>query len=123
MNHLLKKDINFLCYSPIFSGPKKFDLNEFNAVNIKNYLHAYSLDGFYDGFNKIGYDVSKGIVDYCSDFNCYHLVQPILEHVKEHVLGHQMDWRNNQMIMNVDRRDIRDSFGSLYRDIQLSNIL
>jgi hypothetical protein len=123
MKNLLDKDIPFLCYSPTFSGPKRYWQDEFDAVNIKNYLHAYSLDGFYDGFNKIGFDVSKGIVDYCTEFNCYHLVKPILDSVKDQVQGSRMDWRTNQLIMNVDRQDIRDSFGSLYRDIQLSNIL
>lgn len=123
ISHLQKLEIPFIFYSPVFQNPKKVDEMEFHTVNIKNYLFSYSDEFFYDGFHKINFELTHNLIAYCNRYDCFELVRPIYDQVNKHVQKVDQDWYSMQMIYNVKREDIRDTFNSLYRDIQLSRIM
>jgi len=108
--------------SPLFADPGQ-DNRDFNYINIKNYLKNYSKSQFYDGFSKIDFDFIGNLIDYCKKEKCIELVKDIYLEVNKIVQSKHWDYYTNREFYNNKRDDIRETFNSLYRDIQLQQIL
>jgi hypothetical protein len=122
VKNLQKTDYKFYFISPLFADPGK-DTREYNEVNIKNYLKNYSKIQFYDGFQKIEFDFIGNLIDYCKKENCIELVKDIYNSVNKEVQNKSWDYYTNKQYYDIKRDDIRETFNSLYRDIQLQQIL
>ena len=122
VKNLQKTDIEFYFISPLFADPGQ-DNRDFNYINIKNYLKNYSKSQFYDGFSKIDFDFIGNLIDYCKKEKCIELVKDIYLEVNKIVQSKHWDYYTNRQFYNNKRDDIRETFNSLYRDIQLQQIL
>lgn len=124
IKNAMMNDIKFYLISPLLSNSKiKFDNEELYTMNIENYLNCYSNSIIYDGVKKINFDLIGNLTDYCKEFNCLDKIKEIYLQVNINVQSSYKNWYNNELIYNITRSDIRDEFNSLYRDIQLSQIL
>jgi hypothetical protein len=122
VKNLQKTDYIFYFISPVFADPGQ-DKREYNDINIKNYLRNYSKIQFYDGFQKIEYDFIGNLIDYCKKEKCIELIKDIYENVNKEVQQKSWDYYTNKQYYDIKRDDIRETFNSLYRDIQLQQIL
>lgn len=122
VKNLQKTDYQFYFISPLFADPGQ-DTRDYNEVNIKNYLKNYSKTQFYDGFQKIEFDFIGNLIDYCKKENCIELVKDIYNSVNKDVQNKSWDYYTNKQYYDIKRDDIRETFNSLYRDIQLQQIL
>lgn len=124
IKNLMINNIKFYLISPLVSNKKiKISDEELHNLNIENYLNCYSNNFIYDGVKKINFDIIGNLIDYCVKFNCKDKIKEIYLEVNKHVQLTSRNWYSNELIYNVDRIDIRSEFSSLYRDIQLSQIL
>lgn len=123
-NHLSHLNCDFIFISPLLISPlvKSYSQIEIDAINVKNYLLNYSRSQFYDGFLKIGYDFIGNLIDYCKLYNCEDLIKDIYLDINKIVQKKTLDYYSNKSYYEV-REDIRTTFNSLYRDIQLQKIL
>lgn len=122
VKNIQKTDYSFYFISPVFADPGQ-DKREYNDINIKNYLRNYSKIQFYDGFQKIEYDFIGNLIDYCKKEKCIELIKDIYENVNKEVQQKSWDYYTNKQYYDIKRDDIRETFNSLYRDIQLQQIL
>ncbi len=122
VKNLQKTDYILYFISPVFADPGQ-DKREYNDINIKNYLRNYSKIQFYDGFQKIEYDFIGNLIDYCKKEKCIELIKDIYENVNKEVQQKSWDYYTNKQYYDIKRDDIRETFNSLYRDIQLQQIL
>ena len=122
VKNLQKTKYKFYFISPLFADPGQ-DTREYNEVNIKNYLKNYSKVQFYDGFQKIEFDFIGNLIDYCKKENCIELIKDIYNNVNKEVQSKSWDYYTNKQYYDIKRDDIRETFNSLYRDIQLQQIL
>lgn len=119
-----RNNIEFYLISPLVSNKRiKISDSELHSLNIENYLNCYSNKFIYDGVRKINFDIIGNLIDYCNKFNCKDSIKDIYLVVNKNVQLTSRNWYSNELIYNVDRIDIRNEFNSLYRDIQLSQIL
>jgi hypothetical protein len=121
VKNLQKTDIEFYFISPLFADPGF--RGDFNVVNINNYLKDYSKSQFYDGFEKIEFDFIGNLIEYCKKENCIELVKDIYLEVNKDVQNKFWDHYANKQYFKTKREDIRETFNTLYRDIQLQQIL
>jgi len=121
VKNLQKTDIEFYFISPLFADPGF--KGDFNEINITNYLKDYSKSQFYDGFEKIEFDFIGNLIGYCKKENCIELVKDIYLEVNKEVQNKFWDYYTNKQHFKTKREDIREMFNSLYRDIQLQQIL
>lgn len=122
VKNLNKSDIEFYFISPLFADPGQ-DTREYNYLNIKNYLKNYSKDQFYDGFSKIEFDFIGNLIEYCKRENCIDLVKDIYLEVNNTVQKKYWDYYTKKQIYLIKREDIRETYTTLYREIQLQQIL
>jgi hypothetical protein len=115
-------DINFSFISPVFSNPKS-SVEYYHQKNIHTILYNYSNPIFWDGFNKIQFDITKNLVQYCTDNNCHELLKEEFDRVNEIVQQSWFDYYSKKRIYKIKRQDIRENFSTIYRDIQLNQLL
>ncbi len=124
IKNAMVNSIKFYLISPLISNPKiKIEGDYIHRLNIENYLNCYSNNIIWDGVKKINFDFIGNLTDYCKEFNCLDKIKEIYSLVNINVQSNYKNWYNNELIYNINRSDIRDEFNSLYRDIQLSQIL
>jgi hypothetical protein len=97
--------------------------DEYNSEIIKNYFRSYSQINFYNGFNKIGFDIIENMVKFCEIRKCYHLIKDIYDEVNRDVQKNFYDYYTNSYKFEVESEDIREEFKTLYRHIQLNRII
>jgi hypothetical protein len=110
--------------SPLLSNPR-FNISEEEAIehNIDNYLTNYSQPEFFDGFKKLGFDFIENFVEFCVKEKSEHLIKDIYHRVNSKVQKSYYDYYQNRSLFLVEREDIRDTFNSLYREIQIYQLL
>jgi hypothetical protein len=115
-----KKGYNFFFTVPEFSKPSGvIDLK--NKV-ITNYLIRYADTYFYENFNKINFDLIKNMVDWSIKNDCYHLIKSNFDIVLKKVYRKDYDYYSRRENYRYPI-EIRNSFDTLYRDIQINQIL
>lgn len=122
VKNLKKTDIEYYFISPIYADPGQ-DISNYNETNIKNYLKNLSRSQFYDGFSKIEFDFVGNLIEYCKKKNCDELIKEIYSKVNEDVQSKRWDYYSGKEYFKNNRKDIREYFNSLYREIQLQQIL
>lgn len=117
-----KSKICFL--TPEMANPRlSIDNDEIHSKIIENYLINYSKPEFFDGFKKIDFDIIENLIEYCNTENCQDLIKDIYLSVNYEVQRIYYDYYTNQRLYVTEREDIRDSFNSLYREIQIYRLL
>jgi hypothetical protein len=92
-------------------------------LNIENYLKNYAIPVFFDGFDKIGFDIIENLILYSSSTNSFEHIREILNLVNNEVQSKYFDYYSKKDIYNTKREDIRERFNNLWRDIQIQNLL
>jgi hypothetical protein len=119
-----KIEEEFYLISPILSDPNKKTLSDgtVHQLNIKNYLSNYANPKFYQGFQKINFDLISNLVRYCKKFDCMVLVKDAYDEVNKEVQFKGCDWFINKEVHDFPS-EMREEFSSLYRQIKLAELL
>jgi hypothetical protein len=115
-------DIKMNLISPLFADPGQ-DTREYDSINITNIIRNYSRPAYFDGFEKINFDIIAHLIDYCKNRNCIDLVKDIYLDINKNVQGKSYDYYTGKEYPNVKNEKIRETFRTLYREIQLQQIL
>ena len=110
--------------SPILHDPKNKYLpeEEINRVNILNMISNYSNPIFFNGFQKIGFDLITHLVLYCKKHNCMTLIKEAYDDVNMSVQSKEWDYYMNKQFFAYTE-EIREEFLGLYRQIKLDELL
>jgi len=124
VKNLQKTDYEFYFIPTIMSDPGlRLSDDEYLSDIVRNYLRSYSRINFYNGFNKIGFDIIENMVKFCESQNCYHLVKDIYNDVNIDVQNQFFDFYSGKYKFEIENEDIREEFKTLYRQIQLNRII
>lgn len=119
---LIEKRIKFYFTTPELSHPSGVFEYEYEDIIITHYLFSYSNKDFFFGFQKIDFDIIKNLTDWTTERNCFYRIKPIFDKVKKDVLRKHYDWFSRKEFYDYDSK-IREDFESLYRQIQLNQII
>lgn len=119
---LMKKDISFYFLPPKMTNPSGVFEDEFEDVVITHYLRSFVTKEFFFGFQKIDFDLIKNMTDWISTRGCFDKLKPIFDEVKKNVLSKKYDWYNKKDYYEFNHL-IREEFQSLYRQIQINQII
>lgn len=117
---VMKFDCEFYFVTPELSNPSGVD--DLEKKNINHYLYSYAQEPFYDGFRKINFDLIKNMVDWCKKEDCIDMIKDCYDDIKKTVNRTDYDYYSNKTTWEY-REDIRDDYRTLYRDIQINQIL
>jgi hypothetical protein len=124
LKYLMSTKYKIFFLSPLLANPK-FSITDEEALdhNMENYLTNYSQPQFYDGFQKLGFDFIENFIEFCDKEKSKYLIKDIYIKVNSKVQSSYYDYYQNKSIFLVEREDIRDAFNSLYREIQIYQLL
>jgi len=117
---LVDLGIDFSCVSPDFASPKGID--RWKQLNIEHCLRAYASKEFFRGFEKIGFDLIKNMVDWTEREGCYDSIKECYEKIRKEVCRSYYDYYSNKHVFDYEE-EIRDAFDRIYREIQINRIL
>lgn len=121
---LMKIKCKFFFISPMLDDPHiQRNTDNIPRLNIENYLKNYAIPVFFDGFDKIGFDIIENLILYCKSTNSFELIKEVLQSVNSEVQSKYFDYYSKKDIYNTKREDIRERFNNLWRDIQIQNLL
>ena len=121
---VMKTQCKFFFISPMFDDPHiQRNTDNIIRLNIENYLKNYSLPVFFDGFDKIEFDIIENLILYCKSTNSFELIKEVLQSVNSEVQSKYFDYYTKKDVYNTKREDIRQKFNSLWREIQIQNLL
>lgn len=112
-------NIEFYFTTPELSSPK-YQMNYYDIV--KHYLFSYTQEHFFEEFEKIGFDLIKNMVDWCIKNNCTEIIKECYDDINKKVQKGHYDYWSNKTEYNYNQK-IREDFSTLYRDIQINQIL
>ena len=121
----LQKNTNYKFYfiSPLLSDPHNVRTKlETNELNIENYLKNYVRPEFYDEFERIGFDFIQNLVDFSNKTKSYNLINKILEKMNKDIQDSYYDHYSKKYVFFYSK-EVRERFSSLFREIQLKNLL
>jgi hypothetical protein len=120
VKNLCKNNIQFYFTTPELSNPK--GVIDYEDKVIEHYLNSYIQVEFFYGFQKIGFDFIKNLVDWANKNNCYDLIKSNYDYIQKRVNRKYYDYYSNKDIFEYPK-EIRDDFLTLYREIQINNLL
>jgi hypothetical protein len=120
VKNLCKNKIEFYFTIPDLSNPK--GVADYEDKVVEHYLRSYAQEEFFYGFQKIGFDFIKNFVDWANKNNCYDLIKPNYDYILKKVNRKYYDYWSNRDTW-VYSKDIRDDFNTLYREIQINNLI
>lgn len=112
-------DIEFYFTTPELSNPQ-YQMDYYDVI--KHYLFSYSQEHFFKEFEKIGFDLIKNMVDWCVKENCTDIIKECYDEINTVVQRSHYDYYTNDTIFDY-KEEIREEFRTLYRDIQINQIL
>ena len=114
----------FYLISPQMADPRISNglPEEIHLLNINNCFSNYIREVFFDGFPKIGFDMISNMVKYCKYNNCSDLIKICYDDVGVEIRKKEYDPYKNTY-SNKYRTDIIEDYNTLYRQIQLSQVL
>jgi hypothetical protein len=89
---------------------------------IKHCLYSYAQIEFYRAFDVIEFDFIKKLVDWASKFGYYDLIKENYDDILEKVNYKSYNWFSNKDLYEYDE-EIRERFQSLYREIQINQLI
>lgn len=116
---IMELDYEFYLMPPELSNPSN-DVDEERVIS--HYLYSYSQKHFFYGFDKIKFDLINNMVDWCKRENCSYLIKSSYDEVNKKVQRTTYDYWKNKQVYDYNK-EIREYFNTLYRDIQISQIL
>lgn len=119
---LVEKNIKFYFLPPQMSNPSGIFEDEFEELVIRHYLKSYATKEFFFGFQKIDFDLIKNMTDWITKMGCFDKLKPIFDEVQKEVLRKHFDWYSKKDYYDFNSL-IREEFQSLYRQIQISQII
>lgn len=120
IKHLMCSKVNFYLTIPDLSNPS--GVADIENKVITNYLKMYANLYFYTNFNKINFDLIKNMVDWTIKNNCYDLIKDNFDKVSKEVNRKSFDYWSSKDIYEYPE-DIRKDFQTLYREIQINQII
>jgi hypothetical protein len=117
--HLISKDINFFFTTPEYSIPDTIIDN--NKV-IYHYLYSYINKYFFNGFKKIDFGLIENLCEWTKKENCYNLIKENYDLIVIKVNEKDYNFYSNTHEYNYDI-EIREDFSTLYREIQINQIM
>lgn len=117
--YLVLKEITFFFTTPEYSIPNTIVDN--NKV-INHYLYSYINKYFFNGFKKIEFDLIENLCEWTKKENCYNLIKENYDLIVKEVNETDYDFYSNTHRYNYDIV-IREDFATLYREIQINQIL
>lgn len=113
-------DIEFYFTTPELSHPS--GVEDYYETVIKHYLYSHAQEHFFKEFDKIGLDLIKNMVDWCIKEKCTDIIKNCYDDVNKEVQKGYYDYYT--MSDKYDYKNIiREEFRTLYRDIQINQIL
>ena len=113
-------DIEFYFTTPELSDPS--GIEDYHETVIKHYLFSYSQLHFFKEFDEIGFDLIKNMVDWCVKEKCTDLIKECYDFVNNKIQRGYYDYYTNAKKYDY-REEIREDFRTLYRDIQINQII
>lgn len=117
--YLVSKEITFFFTTPEYSIPDKIIDN--NKV-IHHYLYSYTNKYFFNGFKKIEFDLIGNLCEWTKKENCNNLIKENYDLITTKVNEKYYDFYSNKNTYLYDI-EIREDFATLYREIQINQIL
>lgn len=122
--HLIKLNCEFYYSTPEITDPSGVENIEEKTIN--HYLYSYSQSEFFKEFNKLNdkynFDIINNMVKWSIKNNSYSLIKDSYFNILKTVKRKNYDWYSNKDYYDYDI-DIRNKFDSLYRDIQISQLI
>ena len=119
---LIEKNIKFYFTTPELSHPSGIYEDEYVDILIKHYLLSYANKDFFNGFNNINFDLMKNMTDLLNKIGCIDKIKPIFDLVQKEVLRKGHDWYARVDYYDYNKA-IREEFQTLYRQIQINQII
>jgi hypothetical protein len=120
IKRLMLLDVKFYCVCIDFSSPK--GVLDFHEKNIRHCLLSYASEEFFNGFEKIGFDLIKNMTDWAEMQGCFELIKECYIEAKKEVNRNYYDYYSSKYIYEYPS-NIRDNFDMIYREIQINRIL
>ena len=117
---LVDMKVEFYLITPELSRPKGLEDHK-NAI-IYHYFRSYIQKEFFDGFEKIEFDLIKNMTDWATKEGCFSLIKENYDAVKKIVNEKNYDYFSNINSYKYPQ-NIRDDFDRVYREIQINQIL
>lgn len=95
---------------------------EFESEVVTSYFNSYSNPKFYKGFNNIGFDLIKNLIEWSEKNDTWYLVKPIYEKINAKIQKSYYDYWQHKHLYNYDY-EIREEFRTLWREIQINKIM
>lgn len=117
---LVDMKVEFYLITPELSSPKGLEDHK-NAI-IYHYFRSYVQKEFFEGFEKIEFDLIKNMTDWATKEGCFSLIKENYDAVKKIVNEKNYDYFSNINAYQYPQ-NIRDDFDRVYREIQINQIL
>lgn len=117
---LVEIKAEFYLTTPELSNPKGLEDHQ-NAI-IHHYFRSYIQKEFFDGFEKMEFDMIKNMTDWTTKEGCFMLIKENYDIVKKIVNEKRYDYYSNTKKYEYPQ-NIRDDFDRVYREIQINQIL
>ena len=119
IHHLENSKIKFYFTHPEFSNPGE----EFNIDKIPLHcFRCYADPKFYKSIKKIDFDFIKNLVNFTKEFSDFETLLLNFKIVQKEVGKKWYDYYSKKDIWNYSE-EIREEFRTLWREIQINNIL
>lgn len=118
--HLVNLEVEFYFTVPEITDPS--GVEDLPDKIIKHYLYSYAQKEFYKAFNDIEFDIIKNLVDWSNKFGYYDLIKNNYDDILKKVNYKSHDWCANKDVYEYEE-EIRERFKSLYREIQINQLL
>jgi hypothetical protein len=113
-------DIEFYFTTPELSNPS--GIENYHETVIKHYLFSYSQPHFFKSFYEIEFDIIKNMVDWCNKEGCSDIIKYCYDKINKSIQKNSYDYWTNSYIYH-HKEEVREEFKTLYRDIQINQIL
>lgn len=117
---LVDMKVEFYMTTPELSNPKGLEDHQ-NAI-IHHYFRSYVQKEFFEGFEKMGFDLIHNMTDWATKEGCFPLIKENYDSVKKIVNEKNYDYFSNIHTYEYPQ-EIRDDFDRVYREIQINQIL
>lgn len=112
--------VEFYFADPEFSNPS--GIENYHRDTIYHYLHSYAQKHFFKGFKDIEFDLIKNMVDWCTKEGCTELIKDVYSKINTRIQKGYFDYYSGKDIYEY-KNEIREEFRTLYRDIQINQII
>lgn len=118
--NFMKSGEEFYFTTPLAINPA--GVEDFNSEVIRSYFISHSNIKFYVGFEKIGFDLIKNLIDWSEKNDTWDLVKPTYDEINKFIQKEYYDYWQKKKYYDFDY-EIREEFRTLWREIQINKII